>query len=192
MIKPHKTHIMVHCLATRKAWGEGKTAKEIMKEVTHWHVVDNGWRGVAYAAIIGPDGDWAKGRDLDADGDVWEETGAGAKGWNKNVIHLALAGGHGSHEDDQFSDHFTVAQDTTLRKLIKSIRSKAKHELKLIGHNQVAAKACPGFNVVKWYNSEPLAAPATPSTQWVNPAEELVDKIRQLIAEHDARENKKR
>lgn len=165
----HKTTIMIHCLDTRREWGEGKSAKQMMAEVTKWHTdpkpKGRGWRAVAYAFIGDYEGNEAKGRDLDGDGDVYEETGAGARGWNKNTIHLAIAGGRGSHEKDQFSDHYTPEQDAWLRGKIAEINKLAGRELDVKGHNEVAAKACPGFDVQEWLKQPPLMPVSAPKTQ---------------------------
>lgn len=161
MIPAHKDTIMIHCLDTPPSWAKGKSIDAIVKEVTRWHVQERGWSAVAYAVVIGLGGSIGKGRDLDGDGDVWEETGAGAKGWNKNVIHLALVGGKGGSADDDFSDHFTEKQGVALRKTIAKIEALAGRKMKVIGHNQVARKACPCFNVPKWYAEQPKPTSAT-------------------------------
>ena len=155
-VPAHKDTIMVHCLDTPKGWRAEDSAKEIMAEVRRWHVKERGWRDVAYAALIAENGGTARGRDLDNDGNVLEETGAGAVGYNKNVIHLALAGGKGSTANDLFSDHFTPAQDTVLRDMIEEIQERAGRKMKVIGHNDVAAKACPGFQVGPWLKNKPV------------------------------------
>lgn len=170
-IPDHKKVIMVHALDTPKSWAKGKSILQIVKEVTRWHVQERGWSDIAYALIIGPTGTVGLGRDLDGDGDVWEETGAGAFGWNKGVIHIALAGGKGGSADDQFSDHYTRMQEIALVREINKISvasgraivavedegdvAKLKpYEIALMGHNQVANKACPCFNVKSWWSTQ--------------------------------------
>ena len=168
-IPAHKTTIMIHCLDTPKGWRVTQSALSIMQEVTRWHVVERGWSAVAYAMICTYSGDTAKGRDLDGDGDVWEETGAGARGWNTNTIHLALQGGKGGSADDKFEDHYTPAQDKWLRETISEIQRLAGRKMDVIGHNEVAAKACPCFNVAEWLAKvqavAPVAAPPAPVPQ---------------------------
>lgn len=170
MIPAHKNFVMLHALDTPPSWAKGKSISAIVKEVTRWHVKERGWSALAYALIIGPTGAVGLGRDLDGDGDVWEETGAGAKGWNKDGIHVALAGGKNGNADDEFFDHYTIKQQFALikelekieqlsgRKLV-AVRDAAESrrlpstQLGLIGHNQVANKACPCFNVPDWWES---------------------------------------
>lgn len=154
-IPPHKDTIMVHCLATSSEWAIGKSAAKMMEVVTRWHTdpkpKGRGWSAVAYAAIIAGNGTFALGRDRDHDGNVLEETAAAARGWNTNAIHIALAGGRGSHEHDAFPDNYTPEQDRTLRGMIAEIEMISGRKMKLMGHNEVAAKACPGFQVRPWF-----------------------------------------
>jgi len=180
-IPKHKKFVMLHALDTPPSWAKGKSISAIVKEVTRWHVVDNGWSAVAYAKMIGPTGAVGNGRDLDEDGDVWEETGAGARGWNKDGIHLALAGGKNGNADDQFTDHYTPKQEVALVKELREIealsgrklvavrnandaRKLLSNQIGLLGHNQVANKACPCFNVPNWWESyQSRSAPVVPA-----------------------------
>ena len=150
---------MVHCLDTPKSWRKNQKAATIMREVTRWHVEERRWAGVAYAALCTYSGDEAKGRDLNNDGDVWAETGAGAKGHNRDTIHLALQGGKGGAADDAFSDHYTPAQDKWLRDTIAKIQKAAGRKLQVMGHNEVSAKACPCFNVGEWLENSTSSVP---------------------------------
>ena len=160
-VPAHKTKIMVHCLATPPSWGQGKTAAQMVDEVREWHVVDRGWSDIAYAEIGDYDGNGAPGRDLNNDGNTFDDTGAGARGHNTDTIHLALAGGRwpdgrwGSRTD-KFSDHFTPAQDRWLRETIARINRAAGRELEVLGHNEVdPGKGCPAFDVPTWLEAAP-------------------------------------
>ncbi len=177
MIPAHKDTIMVHCLDTPASWAKTKSIAQIVKEVTRWHVKERGWSGVAYAIIIGPDGSLGKGRDLDGDGDVWDETGAGAKGWNKNVIHLALTGGKGGSADDEFNVHYTPEQDVALRKQIADIQTIAGRKMRVMGHNQVSAKGCPCFDVPSWLARAKAPTATPPAARAVNPLAALIQAI---------------
>jgi hypothetical protein len=148
-------YIMVHCSATPPDWMAGKTAKAKTEEIRRWHVEERGWKDIAYARVIDRDGKVVNGRDLDSDGDVYEEVGAGAKGWNRNAIHLCLIGGFGSSSTDEFMDNYTLSQDRVLRHEIELIFAWLGRKVKVIGHNDVAAKACPGFDAKRWWKHEP-------------------------------------
>lgn len=182
MIPKYKKFVMLHALDTPPSWAVKKSIEVIIKEVTRWHVKERGWRGLAYAKIIGPTGAVGLGRDLNGDGDVWDETGAGAGGWNKDGIHLALTGGRGGSADDKFSDHYTPKQQVALIKELREIeilsgrklvavrdanqaRKLPSTQMGLIGHNQVARKACPCFDVPDWWEEvgKQRRAPVVPA-----------------------------
>lgn len=153
--KPVHT-IFVHCSATRPEWFGGSSVNSKIEEITRWHQA-KGWSAIGYHWIIDRDGQVGKGR---------PETVVGAHVQNHNTgsIGICLIGGHGSSENDPFSKNFTPEQDRALRDLIDSIKTRADIK-KVRGHNEVAAKACPGFNVARWYAKQtpkpPLVASST-------------------------------
>jgi N-acetylmuramoyl-L-alanine amidase len=138
--------IIVHCTATRPDWWAGKRTSEKVAEIKRWHVQDRGWSDIGYHYLIDRDGTVANGRPI-------EKVGAHVAGHNTGTIGISLFGGHGSAETDQFADHYTPAQEAALRKLIADLR-KRFGVLKITGHNQYAAKACPGFNVPDWFRNQ--------------------------------------
>jgi len=142
--------VIIHCSDTRPDWMAGKSADEKMAEIKRWHVEERGWRDVGYALGCDRDGTEAKGRDLDGDGDVFDDIGAHTKGHNRNTIGLVLFGGHGSAATDQFFDHFTPKQDAWLRAKLKELKARYPTIKWVKGHNEFANKACPGFNVSEW------------------------------------------
>lgn len=143
------TEIIVHCSATRPEWMAGHDVNAKRDEIRRWHL-DRGWRDIGYHAVIDRDGSIATGRDTDHDGDVWEEIGAHVAGRNSTTLGVCLLGGHGSNENDQFADNFTPEQDAALRKWIAARRAEFPSIAKVSGHNEYAAKACPGFQVGAW------------------------------------------
>lgn len=163
MVPAHKTKIMIHCLATSREWGVARSAEQMVDDVRRWHVQERGWSDIAYAEIIGYDGDRAKGRDLNDDGNTWDDQGAGARGHNADTIHLALAGGRGGNAFDGFEAHFTRAQEAALLEAIDEINTAAGRKLTVIGHNDVAAKACPCFDARAWWAERSERAAAKPS-----------------------------
>jgi len=138
--------ICLHCSATRPDWMADQTLSAQRQEIRRWHLA-SGWSDIGYHWIIGRDGKLLPGR---------PETviGAGVAGHNAGVIHICLIGGHGSAETDHFSKHFTTAQDTTARQLIQAIGMRTRIEV-ISGHNEYAAKACPGFTVAQWLKESP-------------------------------------
>jgi hypothetical protein len=149
----HINEIDVHCSATLPGWMEGKTSAEKVAEIKRWHIEERHFDDIGYHWIIDRDGTIVAGRKL-------ETVGAHIMGHNANSIGVCLIGGHGSAATDRFEENFTVAQDLALRALIADMK-RIFGDIKVAGHNQYAAKACPGFNVPLWYkrtqNMEPKA-----------------------------------
>lgn len=141
------TGIIVHCTATRADWWASKRTSEKVREIKRWHVQDRGWSDIGYHFLIDRDGTVAKGRDIARDG-------AHVQGHNKGTIGISLFGGHGSAETDKFGQHFTPQQDAALRNLIRDLQA-TYGKVPVTGHNQYAAKACPGFNVPAWFGGKP-------------------------------------
>lgn len=135
--------IIVHSSATRPDWYKGLSLNAKRGEIRRWHVQDNRWKDIGYHWLIDRDGAVLSGR---------AETviGAHVVGRNSGTIGICLIGGHGSSERDPFSAYFTTLQDTSLRQLIAGISSRTQINT-VSGHNQYAAKACPGFNVPQWF-----------------------------------------
>jgi hypothetical protein len=146
--------IIVHCTATPNDWWSDKPTSAKVSEVRRWHVKERGWKDIGYHYLIDRDGTVAPGRPVD-------QVGAHVKDHNTGTIGIALFGGHGSAASDKFPENFTPEQDKALRKLVADLRKRFPTIRKVSGHNEYAAKACPGFNVDKWLTSTPNAVPVS-------------------------------
>ena len=149
------TTVFVHCSATRPEWLAGSPLSEKIKEFTRWHRA-KGWGTIGYHHVIDRDGTVGTGRDESL-------PGAHVAGHNIGSIGICLVGGHGSSENDDFLDHYTPEQEAALRALIEDIKTRAAIT-QVRGHNEVAAKACPGFNVKRWFAKKPPRPALTEST----------------------------
>ncbi|MCM1297285.1 MAG: N-acetylmuramoyl-L-alanine amidase [Muribaculaceae bacterium] len=146
-MKKELKYLVIHCTATPE--GREVTGADIRR--MHLSPVakgGRGWKQVGYTDLIHLDGKVERMVDNNEDAwvDPWEVTN-GAKGYNSVSRHVVYAGGC----DKQLKpkDTRTAAQRAALEKYVKDFH--AKHPaVRIIGHNEIAAKACPSFDVQKW------------------------------------------
>lgn len=144
-------YLVIHCTATPE--GREVTSAEIRK----WHTSPvskggRGWKQVGYTDLIHLDGlvERLVKNNEDANVDPWEITN-GVKGINSISRHIVYAGG--MSKDNKFpKDTRTAAQLRTLENYVKDFHRRFP-EVKIVGHNQLAAKACPSFDVPAWLKS---------------------------------------
>lgn len=140
-------YLVIHCTAT--AEGREVTASQI--RAAHTNPVSKGgrgWRVVGYTDMIHLDGSIERlvDNNEDANVDPWEITN-GAKGYNSVSRHIVYVGGvdhRGKPKDTR-----TEAQKRAMAEYVKDFHRRFP-EVKIIGHNEVAAKACPSFDVQAW------------------------------------------
>jgi N-acetyl-anhydromuramyl-L-alanine amidase AmpD len=83
----------------------------------------------------------------DANVDAWEITN-GAKGYNSVSRHVVYAGGL-AKDGKTAKDTRTAAQLQAMEAYVKAFH--AQHpQVRIVGHNELAAKACPSFDVQAW------------------------------------------
>lgn len=133
--------IVVHCSATKPDWMGKQSLRDQVEEIRRWHR-GNGWRDIGYHWIIGRDGSILPGRPED-------QIGAHVAERNNGTIGICLIGGHDAAATDRFDRHFTPAQEIALRQQIAAISSRTRIK-RVSGHNEYAAKGCPGFFVPDW------------------------------------------
>lgn len=81
--------------------------------------------------------------------DNWEITN-GAAGYNSVSRHVVYAGG--CDRSMKPKDTRTAAQRTALERYVKDFHRRFP-DVRIVGHNELAAKACPGFDVQAWLES---------------------------------------
>lgn len=133
--------IVIHCAATKASMDIG------MKEINLWHRqrgffnIPSGL-AIGYHYVIRRDGTVETGRPVD-------QPGAHAKGYNSRSIGICLVGG--LDKDGKPESNYTTEQWQSLRQLvIKLAKAYKVKQSRVIGHNEVAAKACPCFSVREW------------------------------------------
>lgn len=141
-------YLVIHCTDTP----EGREVSGA--EIRAWHTNPTskggrGWKQVGYTDLIHLDGTVERlvDNNEDAEVDPWEITN-GAKGYNLVSRHVVYAGGH-EKNGKKPKDTRTDAQRKALERYVKDFHRRFPG-VRIVGHNEVAAKACPSFDVQKW------------------------------------------
>lgn len=139
-------YLVIHCTATPE--GREVSAADIRRWHTSPAPTGRGWRQVGYTDLFHLDGSVERLVNNNEDGNVdpWEITN-GAAGYNSVSRHIVYAGGCDASMRPK--DTRTEAQKEALKKYVLDFH--AKHpDVRIVGHNQLAAKACPSFDVPQW------------------------------------------
>lgn len=141
-------YLVLHCTATP----EGREVSSA--DIKRWHTSPvseggRGWRQVGYTDLIHLDGKVERlvENNEDANVDPWEITN-GAKGYNSVSRHVVYSGGL-AKDGKTPKDTRTTAQKRAMEEYVKDFHKRFPR-VRIIGHNEVAAKACPSFNVQDW------------------------------------------
>lgn len=143
-------YLVIHCTATPA--GREVSAADIRR----WHTDPvskggRGWKQVGYTDMIHLDGKVERlvKNNEDETVDTWEITN-GAKGYNSVSRHIVYVGGL-DRDSLAPADTRTPQQRAAMESYVRAFH-RAHPRVKIIGHNALAAKACPCFDVQKWLN----------------------------------------
>ncbi|MEG0807655.1 MAG: N-acetylmuramoyl-L-alanine amidase [Alistipes sp.] len=140
--------LVIHCTAT-------PPYREVTSnEIRAWHTSPvsaggRGWRQVGYTDMIHLNGQIERlvDNNEDANVDAWEITN-GAKGYNATSRHIVYVGGLAADGITPL-DTRTAAQLAALEVYVRDFRRRFP-QARIVGHNQLSAKACPSFDVQRW------------------------------------------
>ena len=145
-------YLVIHCTATR----EGREVSS--DEIRHWHTDPvskggRGWKQVGYTDMIHLDGRVERlvKNNEDEWVDPWEITN-GVAGYNSVSRHVVYVGGYAA-DGQTVKDTRTSAQGAALEKYVREFHRRHPR-VKIVGHNELAAKACPCFDVQKWLKAK--------------------------------------
>lgn len=134
------SHGILHCADVPSGWAAARSLPQAVKEITQWHR-QKGWAGIGYHYIMHPSGDWIIGRSP-------ERAGAHCAGFNGLTMGILLLESAPVREGGRFSDAFTDRQRAALLGLMRESGLST-----LSGHNDHAARICPGFSVQQEFPS---------------------------------------
>lgn len=116
-------------------------------DVDRWHR-ERGFRCNGYHLHIGRNGVGALTQR------AWDEVGAGVVGYNLQSFHVVMVGGAPSDADavrrGEWEMNYTPGQMIALRVISTSLCMKYAGA-KVVGHNDLAVRKCPGFDVRAWW-----------------------------------------
>ena len=133
--------VMLHCAAISTGYFHGQTAFQVFSKINEWHLTGERGRppfknGFGYHGLFMPDGEFFAGRPLTM-------IGAGCVGKNRGVLHMLMIE---SVNITAISDPLAWFQREQIDAVKLYIRSLPGIK-KVSGHNDYAAKLCPGFKV---------------------------------------------
>jgi hypothetical protein len=136
--------LYLHTTATPTTWWRGKTNQQMFDEVKAWHTLPpsqggNGWSDIGYHGLIFPDGGRIYGRALTT-------MGAGVSGHNAGSVHFSMVPIKTITKMGLMEDFYTPASIQAMKDEIERIALLTQLKW-LKGHNEDAAKLCPGFIV---------------------------------------------
>lgn len=145
-------YLVIHCTATPA--GREVSADDIRR----WHTSPvsqggRGWKQVGYTDLFHLDGSVERlvGNNEDMNVDPWEVTN-GAAGYNSVSRHIVYAGGVDANDVNKAVDTRTPAQKEAMKRYVLDFHRRFPG-VRIVGHNQLAAKACPSFDVPEWLES---------------------------------------
>lgn len=137
---------ILHCAAIKSGQFGHMRPFQVFATVNRWHIERGFKNGFGYHGLIMPDGEYYSGRPYD-------NVGAHVIGHNAGTIGLLLIESReikAPVEPDDlplvFESWFTAAQRSALRCKLRELAENLGIE-KVSGHNDYAAKLCPGFKV---------------------------------------------
>jgi len=145
-------YLIWHCTATPQG-------REVTKQdIEQWHLVERGWSKPGYSDIVHLDGSLENIIPFNQDDriDFWEISN-GARGFNGEARHVTYSGGCSATK--LFWQKFYPPKDTRTFEQKKTMELYTKfmilrHPNILVGgHNQLANKSCPSFDVPTWLRS---------------------------------------
>lgn len=142
---------ILHTSATPGGWDDGKSDQEVLDAFWRWHVEGHPhrWRKIGYHRMIRTDGTV-----------LWDtkylrsitEIGAHVRdnNMNRGTIGICLIPARTVpnvlRRNAIFSDYYTEAQAVALKGYLAELAELTERKW-VTGHNDYAAKACPGFQV---------------------------------------------
>lgn len=141
-------YLVLHCTATP----EGREVSS--SDIRHWHTDPvskggRGWKQVGYTDMIHLDGKVERlvKNNEDANVDPWEITN-GVAGKNSVSRHVVYVGGVGK-DGKTAKDTRTPQQLKALEEYVKDFHKRFP-SVRIVGHNELAARDCPSFDVKQW------------------------------------------
>lgn len=128
-------------------------------EIRQWHTnpkpKGNGWKQVGYTDMFHLNGGVERlvNNNEDANVDPWEITN-GATGYNGVSRHIVYVGGLAA-DGKTYKDTRTADQKKAMKNYVRTFMARNKG-VKVVGHNELSNKACPGFDVQEWLRKEKL------------------------------------